>query len=523
MNRGARKQTADGRSAGRRLLGASPYVALIPICLGVFVAADDQTVLVTVLPDIMLDFRIPPTELDYASWTITAYLLGYVAAMPLIGSMSDALGHRRIFAAAMVLFMLTSVAAALAPNMPALIGIRVVQAVGAGAMLPIGIAVVGDLFPRGGRGMALGLVGASAEAGGVIGPLWGGLVARFLDWPWVFWMNLPLGAIVLIALFAFLGPSPRFKSSVDYVGGAFIALSLAALTLGLSRIDRMDIVMIGYFLLAGVALAAFVHRQRTAEVTLLPNDMFRSVTVIASNLSHLLIGVSLIIGMVTIPFMATYLMGHSPLEGGLRLMRMTLAMPVGALIGGYVCQRLDYRIPTVVGLMLMSAGYALMTTWQLDIGEPNLSIHLAMAGMGFGLLIAPIALGATEPVGHGDRGAAAGVVTAMRLLGMTLGLAAITAWGSQRFSILVSDLSIPLPLEGETSEAAAERFVEFQQSVTLIGMDLFVEFFAIAAVVGAVAIVPALAMAWSRSRSQAVEGAEEAMAEPVAEPADPAR
>ncbi|MDD9996094.1 MAG: MFS transporter, partial [Dehalococcoidia bacterium] len=116
------------------MLRVSPYVALIPICMGVFVAADDQTVIVTVLPDIMLDFRIPPTELDGASWTITAYLLGYVAAMPLIGSMSDAFGHRRMFAAAMVLFMLGSVAAALAPNLPALIGIRVFQAVGAGAM-----------------------------------------------------------------------------------------------------------------------------------------------------------------------------------------------------------------------------------------------------------------------------------------------------------------------------------------------------------------------------------------------------
>ncbi len=514
MDRGAAQQAPGGRTAGRALLGASPYVALIPICLGVFVAADDQTVLVTVLPDIMLDFRIPPTELDYASWTITAYLLGYVAAMPLIGSMSDAFGHRRIFAAAMVLFMLTSVAAAMAPNMPALIGIRVIQAVGAGAMLPIGIAVVGDLFPRGGRGMALGLVGASAEAGGVIGPLWGGLVARFLDWPWVFWMNLPLGAIVLIALFALLGPSPRFKSSIDYVGGGLIALSLAALTLGLSRIDRMDVVMIGYFLAAGLALAAFVHRQRTAEVTLLPNDMFRSLTVVASNLTHLLIGVSLIIGMVTIPFMATYLVGQSSLEGGLRLLRMTAAMPLGALLGGFACQRMDYRFPTVLGLMLMAAGFGLMTTWELDVGEPHLTTHLAMTGLGFGLLIAPIALGATEPVGHGDRGAAAGVVTAMRLLGMTLGLAAITAWGSQRFSILVSDLSIPLPLEGESSEAAAERFAEFQQTVTLIGMDLFVEFFVIAALVGAVAIIPALAMAWNRSRSHEVERAEAALGDP---------
>ena len=500
------------------MLRASPYVALIPICMGVFVAADDQTVIVTVLPDIMRDFRIPPTELDGASWTITAYLLGYLAAMPLIGSMSDAFGHRRMFAAAMIAFMLGSIAAALAPNLPTLIGIRVFQAIGAGAMLPIAIAVVGDLFPRGGRGIALGLVGGSAEAGGVIGPLWGGLVGRYLDWPWVFWMNLPLGALVLIALFALLRPSPRFRSRVDYTGGMLLALCLASLTLALSRIDRLDLVMGGYFLISAVALAGFVYRQRTAEVTLLPASMFRSVTVIAANLGHLLIGVALIIGMVTIPFMATYLMGHSPLEGGLRLMRMTAAMPVGAVLGGFACQRMDYRVPTVLGLVLVTVGFGLMTTWDLNIGDPDLTIHLVLAGAGFGLLIAPIALGATEPIGHADRGAAAGVVTAMRLLGMTLGLAAIAAWGSQRFTVLVSGLPLPLPMEGESSAVSEQRVAEFQNTVNTIGMDLFIEFFVIATAVSIAAIVPALFMAWSRRRSRE---AEERQASGTAAPGSP--
>jgi EmrB/QacA subfamily drug resistance transporter len=500
----------------------SPYVALIPICLGVFVAADDQTVIVTVLQDIMLDFRIPPTELDKASWTITAYLLGYVAAMPLVGSMSDAFGHRRMFAWAMVIFMGWSVAAALAPNLSSFITFRVLQAVGAGAMLPIAIAIIGDLFPRGNRGLAFGLVGGSAEAGGVIGPLWGGLVGRYLDWPWVFWMNIPLGVIVLIALFMLLGPSPRYRSKVDYLGGIFLAVSLASLTVGLSRIDRLDLVMAGYFLLAGAALAAFVYRQRNSKVTLLPNAMFRSVTVLTANTSHLLIGVALIIGMVSIPYMTTYLMGHSALEGGLRLMRMTVAMPIGAIIGGLACQRMDYRLPTVLGLILVAGGYGLMTGWGLDVGEPSMTIHLAMVGLGFGLVIAPIALGATEPVGHRDRGAAAGLVTAMRLLGMTFGLAAITAWGAQRFSLLVSDVPLPLPTVGETTAVTTARIAEFQTTVTTIGMDLFVEFFIIAAVVSTVAIVPALLMAWNQSRSKGLDR-KEASANIEPEPDPPHR
>ena len=160
---------------------------------GVFIAADDQTVVVTVLPEIMLDMKVQISELGRASWTITGYLLGYVAVMPLIGRLSDVWGHRRLFVLSMALFMLGSAAVALASNLTWLVAARVFQAIGAGALVPISIAIVGDLFPPDRRGVALGFVGASAEAGGVIGPLWGGIMVRYLDWPWVFWINIPLG------------------------------------------------------------------------------------------------------------------------------------------------------------------------------------------------------------------------------------------------------------------------------------------------------------------------------------------
>jgi len=480
--------------------GLSPYIALIPICAGVFVAADDQTVVVTVLPQIMLDMRVPITELDTASWTITAYLLGYVVAMPLIGRLSDVWGHRRMFVASMLLFMAGSVAAAMAPNLPALIGIRVVQALGAGALVPISIAIAGDLFPPGKRGLALGLIGGAAEAGGVIGPLWGGLVLRYLDWRWVFWMNVPLGAAVLVVLVLMLARSPTFKAKVDYLGGALVAIALAALTLGLARVDEPDALM-GIYLAASVAaLAALVLRHRLAQESLFPRGMFTAWAVKAANATHLLVGGALIIGMVTIPFMADTVIGLPPLEGGLRLMRMTAAIPFGAVLGGLACQRMDYRIPTVAGLLLAALGFALMSTWDLAIGEPMLTVHLALAGFGFGLLIAPIALAATEPVGEASRGTAAGVVTAMRMVGMTFGLAALTAWGSGRFATLAGGVPLPLPLVGETEAQSAERLAAYQSQVTDIGMSLFIEFFIVAMAVCLIALLPAIFMAWDHRR-----------------------
>ena len=190
---------------------ARSYAALTAVFAGVFVAADDQTVVVTVLPEIMLDLKLTVTELDHTSWIITGYLLGYVAAMPLIGRLSDIWGHRNAFIGSLLLFMLGSVGVALATDINWLIGLRVFQALGAGALVPIAIAIVGDLFPPERRGTPLGLVGASAEAGGVIGPLWGGVITKYLAWQWVFWMNIPLCAVIIALTLVLLPQKPALS------------------------------------------------------------------------------------------------------------------------------------------------------------------------------------------------------------------------------------------------------------------------------------------------------------------------
>jgi len=287
---------------------------------------------------------------------------------------------------------------------------------------------------------------------------------------------------------------------VDYLGGILIALTLSALTLALSRIDRPDIWLILLFIVTAIFLCGFILRQRMASDPLFPNSMFASPTIISANITHLLVGGALIIGMVTIPFMTTTVMEKEPLEGGLRLMRMTIAMPVGAVIGGIACQRMDFRIPTAIGLALTIWGYIQMSGWTLAIGDPSMTISLAATGLGFGLLISPIALAATEPVGHGERGTAAGLVTAMRLVGMTLGLAAITSWGSQRFFTLVSGLHLPVPVEGESREVILENIEAYSGEVIDIGMNLFTEFFVIALLAAAIALLPTMFMAWNHRK-----------------------
>lgn len=480
--------------------GARAYLALTAVFAGVFVAADDQTVVVTVLPQIMLDLNLTITEIDHTSWIITGYLLGYVAAMPFIGRLSDIWGHRSTFVGALLLFMVGSVGVALATDINWLIGLRVFQALGAGALVPIAIAIVGDIFPPERRGTPLGLVGASAEAGGVIGPLWGGIIAKYLAWQWVFWINIPLCAVIIALTVVLLPKSPRYPARLDYIGGALITISLAALTLCLARIDELDMLMALWFALAAGTLALFVVRQRSADDPLLPRAMFRARAFVAANAAHLLIGGALIIGMVTVPLMANTLLGETPLGGGLMLLRMTAAIPAGALLGGMACQRGDYRIPAAAGLLLAALGFWLMSGWGLDIGDPWLTVHLATAGFGFGLLIAPIALAATNSVSDDTLGAAAALITTMRVVGMTLGIAALTAWGTGRFDALIAGLGAPFALPGETAQQAQERIATMQQQIADAGLTLFSDFFVAAAALCLLALLPTAFMAWRNRR-----------------------
>ena len=477
------------------------YLALLSVILGVFIAAADQTVVATILPAVMIDLKVQITDLDRASWTITGYLLGYLGAMPLVGRLSDNWGHRRLFVISMGWFMAGSVAVALTSSLSWIIAARVFQSIGAGALLPISIAMVGHLFPSGRRAVPLGLIGASAEIGGVIGPLWGGVIVRFLEWPWVFWVNLPLGVMVVAMVLVFTQPSPHIRSRVDYLGGLLITSSLVALTLGLARIVDADVQMAGYFVAFAATLALFILRQRAVgEHAIIPPGLFKSRAFAAANGTHLLVGAALIIVMISLPLMANTALGLTPLDEGLLLMRMTAALAVGAIAGGFACRNFDVRLPAALGLALAIAGFFLMSEWTFNIKDPIQTIHLTIVGFGFGLLISPVTLAATESVGEENRGVAAATIMSTRMIGMTLGIAALTAWGTDRFQDLVSGIAIPFTIAGHTGHEVQNQ--EFDTQLRSAGMILFNEFFVIAMVVCLVALIPVAFMSWDRFRTR---------------------
>ena len=471
------------------------WVVLAVIGLGAFFTALDQTVVVAVLPAVMQDLRIPIAELDRVSWIVTAYLLGYTAFMPLFGRLADVYGYPRLYMVGLTIFAVGSILVALSRSLEEIIGARVIQAIGGSAAVPIGFALAASVLRPERRGLALGIVGGAAEAGSMLGPAYGGAIVELANWRWLFWLNLPQVAVLLPGLLL-LHNRRQAGVRVDYLGGAVLVATLLVLSLALSRQGLFTLESAQPFLLLGVGLllawGLVVLQRRAAQPLLLPL-LFRSLDFVSANLTQVLVGVSLIIAMVTVPLMANTVMGKDPFTGALWLLRMTLAIPLGAVIGGLLSTWLGNRPVTAVGLALTAVGLFLVSRWSLGVADPELTLHLVVAGLGFGLVIAPIMAQALDAAPGEYHATASSLVVVSRLLGMTLGLAALSAWGIEHFQSLTAGLALPLPLAGESAAESAARMAAYVSDVQDAGLTLFHRFFRVAAIVALLGLVP---LAW---------------------------
>jgi EmrB/QacA subfamily drug resistance transporter len=473
----------------------SAALTLASMCAGVFLGALDQTVVVTALPAIITDLNIPFTRLNDAAWIVTAYLLGYTVAMPLVGRMSDAYGRQAVMLGCLLLLGATSIACGTAKSLEWLIVARGLQAIGGGALLPVTLAVVGDLFEEQRKSVLLGVVAGTAEAGGVLGPLWGAAVLDRLSWPWVFYLNLPI--VLAIAVFLRSFPAPQRPSGsapqVDYVGGALLGVGLGALALGLSReTSQGQLFRIALGCIAVASIAAFIWHERRADVPLIEPRLFTRVPFAAGNLLSLLSGAALIVAMVDVPLYAATVLQRTPVEGGLLLMRLMVGIPIGALFGGVLTRKTGPALAAALGVMASAAGLALLARWTPQTSGDEMTRDLLLAGLGFGAQLAPITSVVVGWAGSARAGVAAALVTVMRMIGMLVGIATLTSWGLERFNALVANLPLPLPVLGEAAEVSQQRLVEYQSAVLNASLTVFSELFSVAALLCVVALLPAL-------------------------------
>ncbi|MEM7344963.1 MAG: MFS transporter [Chloroflexota bacterium] len=451
-----------------------PYLVLALVSFGVFIAADDLTVISTMLPQMIFDFEIPlPSGLEDASWIVSSYLITHVVAMPLLGRVSDVYGRRFIFTSCMVIFAIGSLMVAQATTLEFLIFSRVVQAIGGGGIVPVAMAVVGDVFPAGKRAFALGLLGAVDTLGWIIGPLYGAFWVRYYTWHWQFYINIPISLITVVAgwfLLKNLAGQERKAASLDWFGVVFLSLALTLINIGLARsggeaaagpsFDFSEAAatssrwreVLPYFLGGGIALAIFAWVEQRVRDPLIDLRMFRQPNFTFACIINFVVGFALIIAMVAVPLFVNAVLAEgstvdefiktAALDSGQILSALTVAMAIMSIVGGWLCSRFGYRWPTVAGLLLTSLGFFMMSSWSPAILYNQMAVHLTIAGAGFGLVIAPVGTAVINAVAPAMRGVASGMVLILRLMGMSVGLSSLTAWGLHRFEILSLPYSI---------------------------------------------------------------------------------
>ncbi len=476
-----------------------------------FLAALDQTVILTAIPEMLQDMRVSLTQLDQASWIVTGYLLGYVSVLPLMGRMSDVHGRRSVYLAALAVFAAGSVACALARGLWWLVAARVTQAIGGGALLPVTFAIAADELPEPRRPFWLGAIGAAAEAGGVLGPLYGAAIVQHVGWRWIFWLNVPLTALISLSLMRGSGEQRvEHKRGVDYLGGALFAVTISALTVALSgsadptkSASPIELRRAAALLpVAAAAGALFIWRQRAAPLPLIPLSLFRARPFAAANGANALVGVALIAAMVDVPLFAGTVLGRAPIDAGLALLRLTVCIPIGALAGGWLAARSRWPAVAVAGLLLAATGFLLMSRWTLTVSDAAMTPGLVLAGLGFGLVIAPVTAAVLAAVGEANRALSTALLTVMRMAGMSVGLAALTSVAFFRFNQLVGRISFPLPNPGDTPEAIGRRMAEYQAALTQAALDVFTAIFLIAGLICLANCLLALFIGGARRRPE---------------------
>jgi MFS family permease len=529
--------------------------ALVLGVIGVLLAAADTYVIVLALPDMMVGVGLDVDELQRAAPLVSMFLLGYVVVLPLVGRVSDVTGRLPVLTGSLLVFTAGSLLTASADGVAGAVVGRFLQGAGGGALVPVTLALVADLWPPDRRGVPLGLVGAVQELGSVLGPLFGAAVLAVADWRAIFWINfvvgallfagtalarrrrgqlavpldatsaasaepppdpspdgrfdvlgavlglgalvcaglavnrpsgleqsvqwgellvpridgrewttpLALGAFVLTAAFVAreltarrpllpLRRTPAVLRAADLPGALLLGVALGGIVLTFATADPAVELMAssGPWLLAGsaVALAVFFWRQRRAATPLVPLDAVRARPAWGALVVSLFVGAALVAVVVDVPILArTVVPGSDQLDAALVLLRFLVALPVGALLGGWLLRRYGPALLAGGGMALGTAGLAVMATWgvgSLDgLGDDAV---LVAAGLGFGLAIAPVNAALLAAAPRETHGVASALLVVARMVGMLAGLSALTAIGLRKLYSVQAGIESPAVL-----------------------------------------------------------------------------
>jgi len=406
----------------------------VVVLLGILLAALDQTIVGTALPVIVTDLK----GNDVYTWAFTSYLLTATVSGPLYGKLSDLFGRRIVFMTGVAIFLTGSLLCALSGQMWQFILFRGIQGLGAGALFPVSLAIIGDIFAPSERGKYQGFFGAVFGLSSLIGPFIGGFLTDTVGWHWIFLVNLPLGLVVLFVIWRTL--PTRIESgverSIDYLGAAVFVAALVPILIGLTnkQFGEWTDLDVGGLIALGLGLAAvFVVVESRAHEPILPLALFRIRAFSASVFAMFFAAMGFFAAVVFMPRWYQVVQGASPTESGYQILPLLGGLIVSAIVSGQIVARTGrYKELIFTALLVLALGLFLLTNLRSDSPAPLVWLWMGVTGLGIGPAFAVFTLAVQNNVPMNELGTATSSLTLFQQVGGTVGLAITgTIFGSK--------------------------------------------------------------------------------------------
>jgi EmrB/QacA subfamily drug resistance transporter len=401
--------------------------ALYGVMLSVFLAAMESTVVATAMPTVVASLG----GLQIYSWVFSGFLLTSTVTMPLWGRLSDLVGRRPVYLTGLTIFLVGSALAGVAQNMGQLIAFRALQGVGAGSLLTLGMTIVGELFGLEQRAKMQSYVSSVWGVASLLGPLLGGLLTDHISWRWVFYINLPFGAVAMLLLYGALPEGQRRRHALDYPGLALFSVGVSALLIGIMEAGRvgrwsgLDVLLpLG---VAVITLGAFIVVERRTSEPIVPLRLFRHRMVVAASLNGFLSGMAMFGAISFVPLFLQHVSGMSATAAGFVLTPFVLGWVAMSIVGARLALRLGYRVLVVSGMACLAVAFLMLSRWAPGLTQAVAMRDALLGGIGMGLTFVPMLIAVQSAVPRPDLGAATSMTQFCRTIGGAVGLSVMGA------------------------------------------------------------------------------------------------